>query len=108
MGNYGQGGGRRDRRRLFLACALATALPLWMTIWTRGLEPVLVQYVLTTVLVWVGLVAERLTVDRIAAWVRAPEHDRLDTLVVGPGAGRLLAMATPAFTFGPVFRPIGF
>src|SRR2546425_5605984 len=40
MGNYGQGDRRRDTRRLFLACALATALPLWMTIWTRGLEPV--------------------------------------------------------------------
>src|SRR5206468_1872965 len=67
MGTYGPGDLRRDMRRLFLACALATALPLWMRIWTRGLEPVLVQYVLTTVLVWLGLVAERLTVDRIAA-----------------------------------------
>src|SRR3989475_5075842 len=108
MGNYGQGDRRRDTRRLFLACALATALPSWMPIWPGGFEPVIVQYVLTTVLVWVGLVAERLTVDRIAAWVRAPEHDRLDTLLVGPGAGCLSAMATPAFTSGREYRPIGF
>jgi len=50
-GNYGRGDQRRDARRLFLGAALATALPLWMTIWTRGLEPVLVQYGLVTVLV---------------------------------------------------------
>jgi len=108
MGTYGPGDLRRDMRRLFLACALATALPLWMRIWTRGLEPVLVQYVLTTVLVWLGLVAERLTVDRIAAWVRPPEHDRLDTLFVGPGDRCLAAMASPAFTSGRDYRPIGF
>src|SRR5207302_1699018 len=35
-GNYGPGDQRRDPRRLFLACALATALPLWMTLWTKG------------------------------------------------------------------------
>src|SRR6267154_453327 len=43
LGNYGPGDQRRDPKRLFLACALATALPLWMTIWTRGLEMVAVQ-----------------------------------------------------------------
>ena len=108
LGNYGPGDQRRDAPRLFLACALATALPLWMTIWTRGLEPVLVQYGLTTLLVWVGLVAERRTVDRIVAWVRPLERDRLDTLFVGPGAGCLAAMVSPAFISGPDYRPIGF
>src|SRR5438552_3582357 len=34
-GNYGRGDRRRNPQRLFIACALATALPLWMTIWTR-------------------------------------------------------------------------
>ena len=52
LGSYGPGDLRRDSKRLFMACALATALPLWMTIWTRGVQPVAVQYVLTTVLVW--------------------------------------------------------
>jgi exopolysaccharide biosynthesis polyprenyl glycosylphosphotransferase len=108
MGNYGPGDRRRDPRRLFSACALATALPLWMTIWTRGFEPVLVQYAVVTLLVWAGLVAERLTVDRIAAWVRPPGRDRLDTLFVGPGAECLSAIESPAFTAGVEHRPIGF
>src|SRR5207302_4873159 len=30
--NYGRGDQRRDPQRLFIACALATALPLWMTL----------------------------------------------------------------------------
>jgi len=64
-GNYGRGDQRQDARRLFFACALATALPLWMTIWTRGVEPVIVQYAITTVLVWAGLVAERNVIDQI-------------------------------------------
>jgi exopolysaccharide biosynthesis polyprenyl glycosylphosphotransferase len=107
-GNYGPGDCRRDPRRLFLGCALATALPLWMTIWTRGLEPVLVQYALVTLLVWVGLSAERLTVDRIAAWVRPPERDALDTLFVGPGEACVVALESPAFALGTDYRPIGF
>src|SRR5437016_390744 len=69
-GNYGRGDQRRNPRRLFLGAALATALPLWMAIWTRGLEPVLVQYVLVTVLVWIGLLLERQTINRIVTGVR--------------------------------------
>src|SRR5438094_3149055 len=66
-GNYGFADQRRDARRLFIACALATALPLWMTIWGRGLEPVLVQYTVTTLRVGVALLAERRVIDRIVA-----------------------------------------
>jgi len=107
-GNYGRGDQRRDPRRLFLGAALATALPLWMTIWTRGLEPALVQYALVTVLVWIGLVVERRTINRVMAWVRPPERDRMDVLFVGPGAECLEAMQTPAFSQGADYRPIGF
>ena len=107
-GNYGYADARRAPRRLFFACALATALPLWMTVWTRGLEPVLVQYAITTFLVWVGLVAERRTIDRIVARVRSPELDRVDVLFVGPGAECQVAMQTPAFTGRADYRPIGF
>jgi exopolysaccharide biosynthesis polyprenyl glycosylphosphotransferase len=107
-GNFGKGDRRRSPRRLFLACALATALPLWMTLWTRGVETVLMQYAVVTVLVWAGLVAERLTADRLAARVLRPELDRLDTLFVGPGAECVAGMETQAFTSGVEYRPIGF
>ena len=95
-GNYGRGDQRRNPRRLFLGAALATALPLWMTIWTRGLEPVLVQYTFVTLLAWLGLVAERRVIDRIAGWVLPAERDRMDVLFVGPGVeciGALGALA---------------
>src|SRR5439155_26156924 len=82
--NYGRGDQRSDSQRLFIACALATALPLWITLWTRGLEPVIVQYSITTVLVWAGLLAERRVLDRIVARVLPYRHQAAATLFVGP------------------------
>ena len=109
MGTYGQGDRRRDPRRLFAACALATALPLWMTIWTRGLEPVLVQYAATVVLLWLGLVAERRVIDQVVAWVRRGSQAAA-TLFVGPAEDCRRAMAGPAFEagVGSEHRPVGF
>ena len=95
-GNYGRGDARRSSRRVFLACALATALPLWMTLWTVGFEPVLLRYALTTVLVWGGLVVERRLIDQIVArfqplWQHAeslPAYRDKTTMVVIPEVGR--------------------
>src|SRR5439155_18079382 len=100
LGNYGRGDRRRDGWRLFLACALATALPLWTMLWARGLEMVLLQYSLTVVLVWVVIVAERLTVDRVIARFRRPEWDAADTLFVGAAADCNEAASSPAFARG--------
>src|SRR3989454_4848181 len=91
-GNYGQGDRRRDPARLFAACALSTALPLWTAMWTRGPGVVFVQFSLTLVLVWMAIVSERFTIDRIKAWVRPPERDALDTLFVGPAGACVTAM----------------
>src|SRR6266516_3003878 len=107
-GNYARADRRRDARRLFLGCALATALPLWMTLWTRGLEPVLLQYGVTTVLVWLGLVAERKTIDRIVARVRAPWRNAAATLFVGPAEECRAAITSRGFAAGGEYRPIGF
>jgi exopolysaccharide biosynthesis polyprenyl glycosylphosphotransferase len=107
-GNYGQGDDRRNPRQLLIGCALATALPLWMTIWTRGVGPVLLQYSITTTLVWLGLLVERLSVDRIAARVRPQGGGGLETLFVGPGDDCRSALEGAAFAAGGDYRPIGF
>ncbi len=108
LGNYGPGDDRRDAKRLFLACALATALPLWMTIWSRGIEPVAIQYVLTTSLVWLGLVAERRLLDAVIDRIRPRPHDTLRTLFVGPGEACRDTTGSPAFARDSEYRPIGF
>jgi len=107
-GTYAPGDHRRNPRRLFLACALATALPLWMTIWTRGLDIVALQYALTTVLVWTGIVAERLTIDRLVARVVPASQQAAHTLFVGLAEECREAMSGSAFARGNEFFPIGF
>jgi exopolysaccharide biosynthesis polyprenyl glycosylphosphotransferase len=97
LGCYGAGDQRRDAHRLLVASALATALPLWMTIWSRGLDVVLVQYSLTTSLVWLGLYVERQTVDRVIDWIRPPEWTAIRTLFVGSEDDCSRVSATPAF-----------
>src|SRR2546430_7226148 len=106
LGNYGPGDQRRDPRRLFAACALATALPLWGTLWTRGAEPVLLQYGITVVLVWLGLVLERLTINRTGPWVRPPEKDAVGTPSLGPGPDCVVAATGPAFAAGAEDRAV--
>jgi exopolysaccharide biosynthesis polyprenyl glycosylphosphotransferase len=108
LGNYGPGDQRRDPKRLFAAAAFATALPLWGTLWTRGAEPVLLQYAATVVLVWLGLAMERFTINRIAASVWTPEKGAVDTLFVGRAAECIGAASSPAFATGTEYRPIGF
>jgi exopolysaccharide biosynthesis polyprenyl glycosylphosphotransferase len=83
-GNYGAGDRRRDAARLLWGCALATALPLWVPLWDRGLGLVAAQYSVTTVVVWLGLVAIRFGIDAVDAGVvnRTPASSR--TILIGP------------------------
>ena len=107
-GNYARGDQRRDPRRLFMACALATALPLWMTLWTRGLEPVVVQYAITTALVWAGLMAERRVIDQLVARFFPTYRYAAPTLFVGAAEGCREAIRSPAFAMGTEYRAVGF
>lgn len=107
-GNYGPGDQRRSLRRLFLGCALATALPLWMTIWTRGLELVAVQYILISSLVWLGLVSERMSIDHATAWIGITGRSRIPTLFVGPAEDCRETMRGPAFDGNLEYRILGF
>ena len=107
-GNYGRGGDRRrDPRRLFLACALATALPMWLRIWTVGAEGVLAQYALTTLLVWIGLVIERRTLDRLVAKVAPPARHAARTLLVGEPEHCRQAIESPALSEDAGYRSVG-
>ena len=108
LGNYGPGDERRNPKRLFLACALATALPLWMTIWSRGLEVAAVQYVLTTLLVWLGVVSERQLLNAVITRVRPRPSDRLSTLFVGPAEACRETTGSPAFAPDSEYRTIGY
>ena len=82
-GNYGAGDRRRDPGRLFLGCVVATALPLWAPLWERGVALVATQFAVTTIVVWIGLVAVRFGIEAIDARVvrRTPASRR--TLLVG-------------------------
>jgi exopolysaccharide biosynthesis polyprenyl glycosylphosphotransferase len=79
-----------------------------MTIWTRGLEMVAVQYGLTTLLVWLGLVVERRLLDSIIHRVRPRPQDALSTLFVGPAEVCRTTAGSPAFGADSEYRPIGF
>lgn len=107
-GNYGRGDSRRDPRRILAACAVATALPFWMVMWTRGFETVAVQYGLTTALVWLGLVIERRTLDRIVAWIAPPELHAPKTIFVGTASDCQEVMQLPAFSSKADFKIVGF
>ena len=107
-GSYSPGDRRRDPRRLFAACALATALPLWTTLWSRGLGPVVLHYSLTVVLIWVGVLAERLGVDRVLALVYHPHRGATDTLFVGAADACARVAASPAFATRSGHRAVGY
>ncbi len=108
LGNYGDGDRRRDPGRLFAACALATALPLWMMIWTRGLPPVLLEYALTVVLVWLGLLVERSGIDWVIAHVRPAAGRAAEALLVGPAQECRRTMETHLFATRKNYRAVGY
>lgn len=108
LGCYRAGDLRRDPRRLFLAAALATALPLWMSIWIRGPSVVALEFGFTAVLVWASLVADRLGVDWVVTRVRPPEHTAAKTLFVGTQAECAAVASMVAFQKQEEFFPVGF
>ena len=108
LGCYGQGDRRRDVRRLFLAASLATALPLWMRVWLGGIDVVVAQFAITSVLVWAGLCVERLGVDRVVALVRPKERQAARTLFLGQDEACRAAMSNRAFNDGLDYHILGF
>ena len=108
MGTYGPAGQRRDPKRLFFGVALATALPLWMSIWTSGLAPVVAEYVFTTLLIWVGVGLGRFAVQKVVARVLGVGHEPFRTLFVGPAEACRAASQSPAFANPAEHLNVGF
>jgi len=107
-GCYGPGERPWSARRLFLACALATAMPMWAALWTRGVQLALLQYATTTALVWLGFLAERRTVALLRRRIRRPEHEIARTLFVGTERACREAMASGSCAGSGEFRSAGF
>jgi exopolysaccharide biosynthesis polyprenyl glycosylphosphotransferase len=107
-GNYNHGDDRRDPRRLFAGCALAVALPLWMPLWNEGPGIVLLQYSLTVLLVWAGIVAERLMLDKVVAVISPQGPRAARTVFVGNASDCRAAARNPAIVESGEFRVKGF
>jgi exopolysaccharide production protein ExoY len=82
-GCYGWGDRRRDIRRLYVACTLATALSLWSDLWSESAVMVTSRFVITAAAFGTILVIARLALDRLVVrYVRKPASAR--TILVGP------------------------
>ncbi|HWP37030.1 MAG TPA: sugar transferase, partial [Gemmatimonadales bacterium] len=95
--NYGAGDARRDPVRLLWGCTLATAMSLWAPLWQRGATVVAVQFLVTTGVAWLGLVAMRFALDYVDAHVVARTPASFRTLLVGPSEACKDLAARPAF-----------
>src|SRR5437667_8140612 len=79
-----------------------------MTIWTQGLQPVVVQYLITTALVGAGLVAERRVIGRMVMRFFPMYRNAAPALFVGPAEACRDAIASPCFALGGECRSVGF
>ena len=107
-GNYGAGDRRRDAGRLLWGCAFATALPLWAPLWERGPGLVAAQYAVTTIVVWIGLVASRFGIDAADARVVNRPPRSLRTLLIGPAAACRELAGRRVFAPRGEHLPVGF
>lgn len=107
-GNYGTGDQRRSPRRLFGAVWLAALLQVWTAVWSRGFDLGALQYFCTAVVVWNALLLDRLTVDRIVAWLSPPDSHAARTVFIGPAEECRDAATHPAFRPGGEYACKGF
>ena len=107
MGCYGAGDRRRDARRLFLACALATALSLWSQLWSGSPVVALGRFAVTTVVFSLVLLAERLIVD-VLVWRYYARPVSARTLLVGAAEDCLAMMRCGVLGERSGFKVVGF
>src|SRR5206468_2991475 len=74
----------------------------------RGVEAVVLQYTVTTLLVWAGLMAERGAIDGIVTRFFPKYRNAAPVLFVGPAEACRDAITSPGFAHGGDYRPLGF
>jgi exopolysaccharide biosynthesis polyprenyl glycosylphosphotransferase len=107
-GNYAAGDNRRSPRQLFMGCALAVALPMWMYFWSNPVVSSLVHYALAVTILWGGLVISRLTLNRFIPAGFSGERHAARTLIVGPVANCRALAHHKAFRAGGDYSVLGF
>jgi exopolysaccharide biosynthesis polyprenyl glycosylphosphotransferase len=109
-GNYGPGDHRRDPGRLLTACALATALPLWSSLWSAPLLLTATRYVLTVVPACAVLLAVRLLYDQLVARFAPHPHAAAvaRTILVGHAGECIDMRGRKALTERSGFDVVGF
>ncbi|HTP52459.1 MAG TPA: sugar transferase [Anaeromyxobacteraceae bacterium] len=106
-GNYARGDQWRDAHRLLIASALAAVLPVWVIMWTGYTSGVLLQYTLTTVALWLVLIAERFSMYSIVGKL-LPASRGVPTLFVGTSEACRYAMDLRVFRDRGGYCGLGF
>ncbi|HEX7942956.1 MAG TPA: sugar transferase, partial [Gemmatimonadaceae bacterium] len=109
-GNYGPGDRRRSARRIFVACALAVALPIWARLWDLPFMLTAGRYVLTVAPSVVVLMTVRFCLDRLVARYAPHPHSGAvaRTILVGEAGECIEMRGRPAFAERSGFTVKGF
>jgi exopolysaccharide biosynthesis polyprenyl glycosylphosphotransferase len=107
-GTYGPGDNRRDASRILSACVLATALPLWASLWTEPFLLTTGRYVLTVVPAFLTLLAGRLLLDHLVVRYAPSPHAVARAVLVGHAGECIEMRGRRALTEAGGFNVLGY
>ena len=108
--NYGAGDNRRSVGRLFTACALATALPLWAQLWSQPIFVTASRYLLTVAPAFLVLVGIRFLFDYLVTRIAPHPHAAtvVRTILVGHAAECIDVQGRKSLTERDGFHVVGY
>ena len=108
-GTYGPGDARRHVGRLFLAAALASALPLWSSLWTQQSAGALHTWFVVFAPLFIMLVALRTVFDvLVQRWSNRVGATRARTVLIGTASDCLARRECDVLTRRSGFEMLGF